>query len=306
MNEDPRQADTAELAALPVEAELLWPQTGSAAVQVDLAALSHEGLVRGDNEDHYLVVRYGRSLETLLTNLPGKQIPKRSEEVGYGLLVADGIGGAAAGELASRLAISTLLNLVLHTPDWILSTDDCDVQNVLQRMASRFREIDSSLRDQGRGDPGLAGMGTTMTLACSLGATLIIGHIGDSRAYLYRDDRLHQLTRDHTLVQSLLALGALTAEQAARHPYRHVLTRSLGGGDRSYDGDFERTSLADGDQLLLCSDGLTEMVDNSTIASVLREAASATKACQSLVGLALENGGKDNVTVALARYRFPH
>jgi serine/threonine protein phosphatase PrpC len=295
-------ADTLELPALD-----FWthasPHFGSARVQVDLGALSHQGLVRSNNEDHYVVVRLGRMLETLLTNVPAGQLPDRAEEVGYGLLVADGIGGASAGEVASRLAITTLINLVLRTPDWIFSTGAQAAETVKQRMAERYQQIDAALRDQSARDPGLSGMGTTMTLAYSLGNSLILGHIGDSRAYLVHGGELHQLTRDHTFVQALVAMGALTPEQAATHRCRHVLLRSLGGGEQAYQGDFERVTLSDGDQLLLCTDGLTDMVDNKSIASVLEGAVTATEACRQLVDLAL-NGGKDNATVALARYRF--
>lgn len=298
-------ADTVEIPVQPAPPEERWPDTGSARVRVDAAALSDRGLVRPENEDHYLVVRIGRSLESLLTNLPADSVPNLAEEVGYGLLVADGIGGAAAGETASRLALGTLTSLVLHTPDWIFSTAGAETERVMQRMAERYRQVDATLRDRGSADPALAGMGTTLTLACSLGASLIIGHIGDSRAYLLRGGSLHQLTRDHTLVQSLVDVGYLTPEQAARHPFRHRLTRSLGGHREQYEGDFQCVNLVDGDQLLLCTDGLTDMVDNATIKSILAGAAAAKDACRALVDRALEKGGKDNVTVALARYHFP-
>jgi PPM family protein phosphatase len=305
MKEKPITGDTAEFPAAGTLAGDPWPDTGSARVQVELAALSHQGLVRANNEDHYLVVRFGRALETVLTNLPADQVPARAEEVGYGLVVADGMGGTAAGEVASRMAIRTLVSLALHTPDWILSTAEQETERVMERMAERLRSVGAALRDQGRGDPSLAGMGTTMTLACSLGARLVIGHIGDSRAYLFRGGGLHQLTRDHTLVQSLVDAGCLTAEEAAIHPFRHRLTRSLGGRGDPYAADLQRAWLSDRDQLLLCTDGLTEMVDNATIGHVLGGAATADEACQTLVALALDNGGKDNVTVALARYRLP-
>jgi protein phosphatase len=281
------------------------PDTGSARVQVDIAAQTHQGLVRGANEDHYLVLRFGRTLETLLTSLPRDQTPVRAEEVGYGLLVADGVGGAAAGEMASRLALSTLVGLILHTPDWILSDEPEDTERVIQRLADRYRRIHEALRDQGLGDPLLAGMGTTMTLAASLGASAVIGHIGDSRAYLFRGGKLHQLTRDHTWAQTLVEMGRLSADEVPRHPMRHVLIRALGGRERNIEGDFQRAWLADGDQLLLCTDGLTDMVDDAAIASLLGGAASSSEACQALVAAALDKGGKDNVTVTLARYRFP-
>jgi protein phosphatase len=305
MSHDKNNADTVEIPVANPSSRALDSETGSAKVQVDLAATSHQGLVRSSNEDHYLVMRFGRTLETLLTSLPADQVPARSDEVGYGLLVADGIGGRAAGETASRLAISTLIALVLQTPDWVLRDETQEIEQVLRRLAERYRRIHDLLRAQGSADPNLAGMGTTMTLACSIGATLVIGHVGDSRAYLLHGGELCQLTRDHTFVQVLMDLGQLTAEEAATHRLRHVLTRSLGGSERTVEGDFQRAWLADGDQLLLCTDGLTNMVDDAAIGSVLRGAASANEACQALVALALEKGGKDNVTVALARYRFP-
>jgi serine/threonine protein phosphatase PrpC len=302
---NPGEADTVEIPALDAAEGARWPDTGSSQVEVDLAALSHPGLVRPQNEDHYAVVRFGRSLETLSTNLPVDEVPKRAEEIAYGMVVADGIGGAAAGEQASRMAITMLYSLVLHTPDWIFSTGDRATEQVLQRTAERYQKIDAALRDQGISDPRLQGMGTTMTLACSLGSNLIIGHIGDSRAYLFHEGELHQLTRDHNLVQSLVDLGRITEAQAAKHPFRHMLTRALGAGKHRVEGDFQRAVLAGDDQLLLCTDGLTDMVDNASIASTLGSAATADDACQKLVASALDKGGKDNVTVALARYQFP-
>jgi protein phosphatase len=305
MNADRNQADTVEIPVPGSPPRASPAETGSARAQVDLAALSDRGHVRSANEDHYVIVRFGRTLETLLTSLPADEIPARSEEVGYGLLLADGMGGRAAGEVASRKAISTMIGLVLQTPDWIMGNDPQDVEQVMERFADRYRRIHAALRHEGEDDPSLSGMGTTMTLACSLGARVVIGHIGDSRAYLFRDGQLFQLTRDHTLAQALVDMGQLTAEQAARHPARHMLTRSLGAAEDSYPVDVRSASLADGDRLLLCTDGLTNMVDDATIASLLSGAASSQEACQALVAKALERGGKDNVTVALARYRFP-
>jgi protein phosphatase len=306
MSDDRNEEETVEI---PVGADTfqpLGPQTGSAQLQVDLAAATHPGYVRSRNEDHYLVVRISRSLETLLTSLPGDQLPARSDEVGYALLVADGIGGAAAGERASRVAINTMVGLVLHTPDWVMSNETQEVQRIMDRLADRFQQIHATLGQQAVTDPNLAGMGTTMTLACNLGTSLVLGHIGDSRAYLLRGSRLVQLTRDHTLVQSMIDAGLLSEQQATTHPLQHVLTRSLGGGySAGIQGDFQNMYLTDGDQLLLCTDGLTNMVDDAGVASILQSAPSSHAACQALVAAALQNGGKDNVTVALARYRFP-
>jgi protein phosphatase len=305
MSHDPGDADTVNLPARASSPRPLWPPSVSAGIQVDLAARSDRGLVRARNEDHHLIFRFGRMLECLYTDVPAGALPGRSEEVGYGLLVADGIGGSAAGEHASRLAISTLLSLMVQTPDWILSTEREEVRRVMERMADRFRDVDAALREHGNRDPAERGMGTTLTLAGSIGASAIIGHIGDSRAYLYRGGQLHQLTRDHTLLQALLDTGRMNAEEAAGRRFEHVLTRSLGAGGGQTGGDFQRIWLADGDQLLLCTDGLTRMADDATIADVLGSTATPDEACQRLVETAVRNGGKDNVTVALARYRIP-
>jgi protein phosphatase len=279
------------------------PGVTSAAVQVDLAARSHAGLLRPNNEDHFLVVRLQRALQTILTNLPEGLLPLREEEVGYGLVVADGMGGKAAGEVASRSAIRTLINLALATPDWVMMKEAPEIERVMERMAERYRRVDAALREEAGADPGLAGMGTTMTLACSLGANLILAHVGDSRAYLLRGGALHSLTRDHTLVQELVDRGVVRPEQAAQHPFRQVLTRALGGSGGEVEAAVQHLLLADADQLLLCTDGLTDMVDATTIGAILQSSASSDDACQALVDLALQKGGRDNVTVVLARYR---
>ena len=172
--------DTVEFA----EAE---PLLGAAArVEVDLGALSDQGKVRPNNEDHFLVVRFERSLQSLLTNLPPGCVPQHAAETGYGLLVADGMGGHAGGAVASRNAISILLELALRTPDWIFHLDEPHAKEVLARMEQRFHRIHEVLSAQGRMDPSLARMGTTLTLACSLGRDLLIVHVGDSRVYLFR------------------------------------------------------------------------------------------------------------------------
>ena len=281
------------------------PRVASATVRADLAGLSDVGRVRPNNEDHFLVVRFDRALQTLLTNLPEGLVPPRAEEVGYGMVVADGMGGMAAGEVASRLAIRTLVDLALSTPDWVLKKGTPEIERVMQRMAERYRRVDEALSEEAQADPGLSGMGTTMTLACSIGSDLVLAHVGDSRAYLMRSGELHLLTRDHTLVQELVDRGVVRPEDASTHPFRHVLTRYLGGGRGDIvTEEVQRISLADADQLLLCTDGLTDLVDATTIGAILRSAVSSKDACETLVEAALQKGGKDNVTVVLARYRF--
>jgi protein phosphatase len=305
MNSAKSDEDIEEWQVAPVQPEALWPETGSSRVVVDLAAVSDRGLVRDNNQDCYLVVRIRRSMERLLTNLLADQVPARAEEIGYGFVVADGMGGPKAGEVASQMGISTLVNLALHEPDWVFGISSKDTRRRLQRMAKRWERVQEAIRARGDQEPALGQMGTTMIAAVSLGTRLVIGHIGDSRLYLFRRGQLHQLTRDHTLVQTMVDLGELTPEEAATHPRRDMLMRSFSAAGDVYEGDFQQATLADGDQLLLCTDGLTDMVDNETIGSVLSRAASPDEACQFLLAAALKNGGKDNVTIALARYRIP-
>jgi len=302
MNSD--DEDTQELHLAPVPPAALWPETGSARVVVDLAAVSDRGLVRENNQDHYLVVRFMRSMERLLTNLLEEQVPARADEVGYGFLVADGMGGPTGGEVASQMAISTLLNLALREPDWVFGISPEDTKRRVQRMAERWERVQEAIRARGDQEPALGQMGTTMSAAVSLGTRLVIGHVGDSRLYVFRHGQLHQLTRDHTLVQMMVERGKLTPEEAAMDPRRNMLMSSLSAAGGAYLGDFQQATLADGDHLLLCTDGLTDMVDNETIGSVLSRAASSDEACQFLLAAALKKGGKDNVTIVLARYRI--
>ncbi|HEX5887324.1 MAG TPA: protein phosphatase 2C domain-containing protein [Pyrinomonadaceae bacterium] len=272
-------------------------------VNVDLGALSHQGHVRENNEDSYLVLRFGRSLENLLTNLEDDLLEESYTITGYGMLVADGMGGMAGGEIASRLALSKLVELVVDTSDWVLSLkQQRDVTTVLERMTERFLQIDSAVRREADHDYTLQGMGTTLTVAAALGSNLLIGHVGDSRAYLLRGSNLRQLTTDHTLAQALIDAGVADPDDPASRSMRHVLTAAVGSLGQEVEPQVQRFRLERGDQLLLCTDGLTETVADSTIAKVLNEAVSAQSACRTLVDLALAGGGSDNITVVAAKF----
>jgi protein phosphatase len=221
------------------------------------------------------------------------------------MAVADGLGGHAAGEEASQRVLTTLVGLVLSTPDWFLRMDEASsAQEVMRRAAERFGHIDQALAEEAAEDPRLRGFGTTLTLAASLGWDLLLAHVGDSRAYLSRGGALYQLTRDHTMVCELYDAGMVDSAQAAAPHLRHFLTRHLGAnkGDRP---DVQRLALADGDCLLLCSDGLSDMVSDAEIGEVLVGGGTSEAMSQRLVDRALVAGGKDNVTVVVAQYRAP-
>jgi protein phosphatase len=274
-------------------------------IRIDVSALSHAGHHRANNEDHYLVVRLGRTLQTVCTSLPAGDVPERTEEVNHVMIVADGMGGHRAGEIASRMAITTLIGLALDIPDWIFKMDDAHAPEIEQRSRSRVQQVDAMLIESGERDPSLAGMGTTLTAARSLGRDLVITHVGDSRAYLLRRGNLVRLTRDHTFAQLLVDAGQLAPGDVADSSYRHVLTNALGGSNADVQVDTDRFQLENGDRLLLCSDGLTDLVDDQSIASILLETTRSSDACERLVQRALDAGGRDNVTVIVAAYQIP-
>jgi serine/threonine protein phosphatase PrpC len=278
----------------------------SALVQVDVAGMSDPGRVRRGNEDHFVALRFERSMKTLLSNLPEGEVPPTYGETAYGYLVADGVGGNAAGEVASRTAIHALIGLAMETPDWNMRLDAHVADEVLRRMEERFRKVREILVERSKENPSLSGMATTLTAACTIGPEVLTAHVGDSRAYIARKGGgVEKLTRDQTMAQSLADSGAIAQEDVARSPYRNVLTSALGTKGMFVQVELGRARLEDGDALLLCSDGLTEMVPEDRIAQVLREARSSDDACRRLVDYALEAGGSDNVTVIVARYRIP-
>jgi serine/threonine protein phosphatase PrpC len=277
----------------------------SATVKVEFGGLSHTGKVRPINEDHFMIARLGRDQETLLTNLPAGDVPEHFQESGYAMVVADGMGGAARGEVASRLAISTLAQLGLQFGRWNLRINEKVAREVAERAARFYERVGAAVIEEGRADPSLTGMGTTLTGAFSAGNDLFVASVGDSRVYLFRRGRLLQLTRDQTYSQLLADMGQIPQHEVSTHHLRHVLTEAIGVGSGKINVKVRHLPLLNEDILLLCTDGLTEMVDEEEIAGVLMRGQSAQDACQTLVDLALEHGGADNVTVLLAKYEIP-
>lgn len=276
-----------------------------APVEVDAFGLSHAGLVRPANEDHFLVARIGRYFETVHTSLPGGEVPAQVDEANYALIVADGMGGHAAGELASRITIRELVRMALALPDWVVRLDEDTAGTAADRSEARITQAHDTLIAEAQREPDLKGMGSTVTAARNLGRMLQVAHVGDSRAYLLRGGRLARLTRDHTYVQMLVDCGAMTREDAARSRARHVLVNAVGGVNETVRVDVQQLALQSGDRVLLCSDGLSDLVNDETIGTLLHQATSAEAACRELVDRALEAGGRDNVTVVVASYHWP-
>jgi len=203
--------------------------------------------------------------------------------------VADGMGGAQAGEVASKLAASAL------------EAGGSQELGALERVDALIQEANRRIYDRASTDPTASGMGTTMTVAIVEGMTVVIGHVGDSRAYLVRGDSMEQLTEDHSLVNELLKSGKLSEEEAHVHPQRSVITRAV-GTDPDVDVDAFAIEAEDGDVFLICSDGLTDMVEDVDILELVdTNRDDLEKAVRSLVQFANKEGGEDNITAVAFR-----
>jgi len=271
-------------------------------VQISCGALTHPGSVRTNNEDHFLVARLAKSMQICQSSLAATGQTNFSEEDGYLMVVADGMGGAAAGERASALAVTSVKDYALNTLKWFLHVGRKDESALLGELQKSLEIADKTVVDEGEANARFYGMGTTLTMAYSVATDLYIAHAGDSRAYLLRDGRLEQITKDHTLVQLMISGGVISAEDAKNHARRNIVTNVIGGPNAGVHAEIHKVRVQEGDILLICSDGLTEPVADDRIAEVLNAEPDPEAAARRLIDLALENGGPDNVTAIVARY----
>lgn len=232
-----------------------------------------------------------RAAETALRTDTGRQ-RRDNEDNAFArapvFVVADGMGGAQAGEVASQIAIETFEQ---GLPD---------SGSPEERLATRVREANHQIHELSRADRERAGMGTTLTAAYVDDTSVAIAHVGDSRAYLFREGKLERLTQDHSLVEELVRQQKLTPEQAAGHPQRSIITRAL-GPEATVEVDTWTYPVRAGDILLLCSDGLTTMISEERVGEILGEAGSLDARAGALIDAANEAGGRDNITVVLFR-----
>jgi protein phosphatase len=228
------------------------------------AAGSHKGMIREGNED---------------SGYAGPRL----------LAIADGMGGQAAGEVASSEVISTIVAL----------DDDIPGSDILTSLGAAVQRANEQLRQMVEEDPALEGMGTTLTALLWTGQRLGLVHVGDSRAYLLRDGVLTQITQDHTWVQRLVDEGRITEEEATTHPQRSLLMRALGSGER-VEPDLSIREVRAGDRYLICSDGLSSVVSHQTLEETLASYQGPEETVQELIQLALRGGGPDNITVIVA------
>lgn len=267
-------------------------------VRAKFGAATHVGLVRTNNEDHYAVVQRLRTRRILLTNVPHDDLEQTQEEA-YVMSIADGMGGAACGEVASRLALTAAYHWGGRESRWLMNMAEIDEAAIDEQLQALGELVNQALVERARIDPQTRGMGTTWTLLYSIGFDVFMAHIGDSRAYRLRGDLIQRLSNDHTLGEELRAAGAPESYAARK---RHVLTNCLNAKGDPVAVEWRHFKLEPGDWLLLCTDGLSDLVSDAEIALAVRGCAEPQVACDRLVQMALDRGGKDNVTVVTGQY----
>jgi protein phosphatase len=270
-------------------------------VRVQVAGQSHTGRVRSRNEDHFIAARLGRTMEVLESNLAAGEVPPSAQLDGYILAVADGVGGHNAGERASSLVIARGIELILASANWGVKLEGPEAARLIERMREYLDHLNDSVRAAVEADEALAGMATTLTVAYTVGLRAFIVHVGDSRAYVFREGRLIQLTRDHTVAQELADIGEISREAIRRHPRRNTLTNVIGGAGFQRP-DNSHHQLQPDDVLLLCTDGLSDLIDADEISALIEAHPWPAQLCPALIDAALAAGGKDNVTCVAARY----
>lgn len=218
-------------------------------------------------------------------------------------MVADGVGGNQAGEVASGLSVITIEEFLLNTLKRFSNLQASEEQGALRDLQNALLQADSRIFEETAKHPEWRGMGTTLTMAFAVNWRLFVAHAGDSRCYLYSGGRLQQLTQDHTMTAEMVRRGIISPQNQRDHPWRNVVTNFLGGSSRGVQAELHSLDLHVGDVVLLCSDGLTEMVPEEQIAVILEEENHPQSACERLVSEANKQGGKDNITAIVARFK---
>lgn len=252
-----------------------------------------------------MLIRVGRHLEVLTSSLADADIPAPFKESGYAMFVADGLGSGGSGSVASRMALTTIAHMALHYGRWNVRIDPATTTDIFEQAERYYAMADDAVRSSAAASPMLQGMSTSLTTAYSAGDDLFVAHVGHSRAYLFRDGTLTQLTRDSTLEQHLSDFNTPAAVERRAQDLRHILTDAVGAPGGHPLVEVEKFRLANRDCVLLCTNGLTDMVGNDRIAEVLGLRRSPEEQCGILIDLANRAGGADNITVIVAEYQIP-
>jgi protein phosphatase len=285
----------------PARSDHYRPLGAAPAWTVHAFGVTDTGYVRHRNEDHFLIAELSKTLHAQQTSLQQPDVMEAHDH-GHLLIVADGMGGHAGGEVASRLATEKVQEFMLDAVEWFTDPLADDGDEVIVSLQNALKAADAEITRAAEKRPKLQSMGTTLTLAFFLRGELYIAHAGDSRASLFRHGHLARLTRDHTLAAELVRRGELAPEKVATHRLRHVVTNIIGGPTPGVAAEIAHATVEPGDRLLLCTDGLSDMVPDADVAAIMREHPDPEDACHALMADALDRGGNDNVTVVIATF----
>ncbi len=268
--------------------------------EIDAYGVTHPGKVRKDNQDHFLLCSLRKQLVVRLSSIPdASSLVGDTERLASLAMVADGVGGAARGETASRVALAAVTTYVSRSMRCYYAAAAEDDQEFHAALREGAHQCHAELIRLGEADADYRGMATTLTLYLGVWPKAYLLQVGDSRCYLLRQGELSQITRDQTMAQELVDLGVMTRAAASSSRLAHTLSSAIGG--RHPAPVVTRLDMSWGNVLLLCSDGLTNHVPDERIRDKLRSMTSARQVCQDLVEEALAGGGSDNITVIVAR-----
>jgi protein phosphatase len=271
--------------------------------ELDLFGLTHPGKVRKDNQDHFLLCTVHPQVVVHGTSLPNpEQLPLRGERLATIFLVADGVGSSRAGGEASQLAVEAITRYVSSTLRCYHTAGSAEEGKFYAALKAAALEAHDAVRSEAAQQPEAMRMATTLTVAIAVWPWVYVVQVGDSRCYYYWDGVLRQVTRDQTMAQDLVDRGALPADRVSTSPFTNVLISSIGGEEATPEVSRFDVSRP-GTVLLLCSDGLTKHASDEEIAAELGRMESSEQLCHTLLDLALERGGKDNITVLAGRVR---
>jgi len=267
-------------------------------INLALYAQTDVGMVRSGNEDNFLILDLstGRSW-TASDEEPPDLLTYSQGYYGTLLAVSDGMGGALAGEVASRMAVETVRDRMLQ----LQAHEVYGKMPFHERLRLSIEEANILINGESQTNPAHKGLGATFTAVATLGGQVFFGQVGDSRAYLIREDKIVRITKDQSLVQQLIDAGQITEEEAETHSYRNVILQAL-GAHSNVNVEVNSLPLCNLDTLVICSDGLSGKVHQDEIARIIHEATDFKSACQRMIDLANERGGEDNITVVVAQF----
>ena len=274
--------------------------------QMDCFGLTNPGLKRPTNQDHYLIADLNKSMRIHDTSLTlDNETRVYGGSQGKLLVIADGMGGEAEGGRACTIAVDQLTTYVLNSLSWCFRLEQDSEQDFEDHLKEALESCQKSIQDVVATHPEMHSMGTTMTMVYIVWPRAFVVHVGDSRCYLLRKGKLAQITVDHTVSEIMVETGKLSREESRHSPMGHALWNVLGGRSTELAVDVYKLTLQRDDVLLLCTDGLYNMVPQETLQELLNSNSSAESACRKLVDLANENGGKDNITAIVSHFLAP-